>query len=145
MGYNGQVYRKQGGNEIVVASGGKVTEESGGMILGRATLNAYFADLGTAGSTYVVCPFAGTLVGLGVVNIAANAGTKSVLTTKIATVAVTHPAFEVAVSAGAGTGVSVVPTAANTVAAGDVIEFISDGGSSAVTPATFTATILRTS
>lgn len=30
MGYNGKVYRKQGGNELVVASGGKITIEAGG-------------------------------------------------------------------------------------------------------------------
>lgn len=32
MGYNGKVYRKQGGDELVVASGGKIKVESGGMI-----------------------------------------------------------------------------------------------------------------
>jgi len=32
MSYNGKVYRKQGGNEIVVASGGKITVEAGGVI-----------------------------------------------------------------------------------------------------------------
>ena len=143
--YGAKVYEKQGGDEIVVASGGKITEEPGGAILGRAVLNTYAADIGTAGSSYVVCPFAGTLVGLAAVNHAANAGTKTVLSAKINGGAVTHPAFEVAVTAAAGTGVSVVPTAANAVAAGDVIEIAYDGGSSAVTPASFTATILRSS
>lgn len=32
MGYNGKVYRKQGGNEIVVASGGAITVETGGVV-----------------------------------------------------------------------------------------------------------------
>lgn len=32
MGYNAKVYRKQGGAELVVADGGKVTVESGGII-----------------------------------------------------------------------------------------------------------------
>lgn len=32
MSYRGNVYRKQGGNELVVASGGKITVESGGEI-----------------------------------------------------------------------------------------------------------------
>lgn len=143
--YNTLLYTKQGGAEMVVASGGKITEESGGAILGRAVLNTYAADIGTAGSSYVVCPFAGTIVGLSAVNHGANAGTKTVLTAKLATVAVTAPAWEVAVTAAAGTGVSVVPTAANTVAAGDVIEIAYDGGSSNVTPATFSVTVLRTS
>jgi hypothetical protein len=107
------------------------------------TLETYAADIGTAGSSYVVCPFAGTITGLAVVNHAANAGTKTVLTAKIAGSTITHPAFEVAITAAAGTGVSVVPTAANVVTAGQVIEIAYDGGSSAVTPATFTISVLR--
>jgi hypothetical protein len=143
--YNTKVYGKQGGDEVVVASGGKITEEPGGAILGRAVLNAYAADIGTAGSSFVVSPFAGTIVGLGVVNHGANAGTKTVLTAKLATVPVTAPAWEVAVTAAAGTASTVVPTAASTVAAGDVIEIAYDGGSSNVTPATFSVTVLRSS
>jgi hypothetical protein len=143
--YQPKVYGKSGGDEVVVASGGKMTEEPGGAILGRAVLNTYAADIGTAGSSFVVAPFAGTIVGLAAVNHVANATTKTVLTAKLATVAVTAPAWEVAVTAAAGTAVSVVPTAANTVAAGDVIEIAYDGGSSNVTPATFTVTVLRTS
>ena len=145
MSHNTKVYRKQGGDEMVVASGGKITEESGGAILGRAVLNAYAADIGTVGSSFVVCPFAGTIVGLAAINHGANAGTKTVLTAKLATVAVTAPAWEVAATATAGTGTAVVPTAANVVAAGDVIELAYDGGSSNVTPATFSVTILRAS
>ncbi len=143
--YNTKVYTKQGGDEQVVASGGKITEEAGGAILGRAVVNTYAADIGTAGSSFVVSPFAGTIVGLAAVNHGANAGTKTVLTAKLATVAVTAPAWEVAVTAAAGIATAVVPTAANTVAAGDVIEVAYDGGSSNVTPASFSITILRTS
>lgn len=143
--YGPKVYRKQNGDEMVVANGGVITEEAGGAILGRAVLNAYAADIGTAGSSFVVCPFAGTIVGLSAVNHGANAGTKTVLLAKLATVSVTAPAWEVAVTAAAGTGSSVVPTAANTVTAGQVIEIAYDGGSSNVTPATFSVTVLRTS
>lgn len=146
MSYQPKVYRKQGGDELVVASGGKITEESGGAILGRAVLNADMADSGTAGSSFVVCPFAGTVVGLAAVNHLANTTTKTVLTAKIGGVAITHPAWEIAVTQAAGVSSAVVPTAANTVAAGDVIEFISDGGSAtAAQKTTFSATILRTS
>lgn len=143
--YQTGVYEKQGGNELVVTSAGKITEEAGGAILGRAVLNSYSADIGTAGSSFIVCPFAGTIVGLAAVNHAANAGTKTVLTAKLATVAVTAPAWEVAITAAAGTATAVVPTAANAVNAGDVIELAYDGGSSAVTPATFSVTVLRSS
>lgn len=151
--YQTKIYEKQGGDEMVVASGGLVSvqsggsinEEPGGAILGRAVLNSYAADIGTAGSSFVVCPFAGTIIGLAAVNHGANAGTKTVLTAKIATVSVTAPAWEVAVTAAAGVGVSVVPTATNTVTAGQVIEIAYDGGSSNATPATFSLTIQRTS
>lgn len=142
--YNTKVYIKQGGDELVVASGGKITLESGGLIIGgSSTVTAYAADIGAAGSSFVVAPFAGTIVGLAAVNHGANAGTKTVLLAKLATVSVTAPAWEVAVTAAAGTATSVVPTAANTVAAGDVIEIAYDGGSSNVTPATFSVTIQR--
>lgn len=135
----------ESGGVITVKSGGRVNEEAGGGILGREVLTTYASDIGTAGSSFVVCPFAGTIVGLAAVNHAANAGTKTVLTAKIAGATITHPAFEVAITAVAGTGVSVVPTAANAVTAGQVIEIAYDGGSSAVTPATFSITVLRSS
>ncbi len=142
---SGGVIEVKAGGRINIESGGSISEAAGGKILGRAPLNTYAADIGTGGSSYVVCPFDGTIVGLAAVNHVANAGTKTVLAAKLGGVAVTHPAWEVAVTAAAGSGVSVVPTALNKVSAGDVIEIAYDGGSSNVTPATFTLTILRTS
>lgn len=148
-----KTYRRAGGDETVIADGGKliiesggiITEEAGGAILGRAVLTANMADVGTAGSTFVVCPFAGTVVSLAAVSSVQNAGTKTVLTSKIAGSAITHPAWELAVTLAAGTASTVVPTAANTVVAGNVIEIISDGGSTAVQPTIFAITVLRTS
>lgn len=135
----------ESGGVISVKNGGRIDEEAGGAILGRAVLNAYHADIGTAGSTYVVCPFDGDIVQLEAVNIAANAGVKSVLTAKVAGATVTHPAWEVAVTAVAGTRSGVTPTAATAVLAGQVIEIASDGGSSAVTPATYSIVVRRKS
>lgn len=40
MSYGPKVYRKQGGNEMVVASGGKITVEAGGEIVPATTGNA---------------------------------------------------------------------------------------------------------
>lgn len=131
------------GGAIVVKSGGRIDEEAGGAILGRAVLNAYHADIGTAGSSYVVCPFDGDIVQLEAVNIAANATTKSVLTAKVGAVTVTHPAWEVALSAVAGTRSGVTPSANTAVLAGQVIEVASDGGSSAVTPAMYSIVVRR--
>lgn len=142
---DGGVVQVKSGGRVSVESGATLNEEAGGNVLGREVLTTYAADIGTAGSAYVVCPFAGTVVGLSAVNHGANAGTKTVLTAKIAGSAITHPTFEVAITAAAGTGVSVTPTAANTVRAGDVLEMAFDGGSSNVTPATFAFTVLRTS
>ncbi len=111
--------------------------------LSEYSLTVYMADAGTSGSVFVVIPHAGEIRGLSAVNVAANVGTKTVLGAKIGSTAVTHPAWEVAVTAAAGTKSSVVPTAENTVAADSVLEITSDGGSSAVTPVVFTVKILR--
>ena|ERR1035437_1094076 len=143
MAYNTLNYEKQGGAATVI--GGTITEENNGQIKAKVTLNVQSVDIGTTGSVYVVCPFAGKITGLAAVNSVANAGTKTVLLGKLTGGTITHPAWEVAVTAAAGTGTGIiVPTAANTVAAGDVIEINFDGGSSNVTPACFTITITRT-
>ena len=141
-GYTTKNYEKQGGSYWGV--GGEVTEENNGQIKAKVVLNIQSDDIGTAGSVYVVCPFAGKVTGLAAVNGTANAGTKTVLLGKLGGTNITAPAWEVAVTAVAGTGVSVVPTAANTVAAGDVIEINFDGGSTATTTAVFSITITRT-
>jgi hypothetical protein len=48
--YNGKVYKKQGGDEMVVANGGKITIESGGL-LSRARVLQLPAASGKAGAT----------------------------------------------------------------------------------------------
>lgn len=53
MGYNGKVYRAQGGNEIVVASGGKITLEAGGQILDES---GTAAGAGLSPSIWSDCP-----------------------------------------------------------------------------------------
>ncbi len=42
--YQPKVYRKQGGNELVIASGGKLTVEAGGIVAGIASGTLYFCD-----------------------------------------------------------------------------------------------------
>ena len=103
-----------------------------------------FDDLNTAASKYVVIPWAGNIVGAYVVNEVANTTTKTVLTLEIATVLVTMPAFEVAVTAAVGDVGSSVPTATNAVAAGATIEVITDGGGTPVMPGAVTLLIART-
>ena len=47
--YMPKVYRKQGGDEFVVASGGKINVESGGQIVADGTQAAFVADVATTG------------------------------------------------------------------------------------------------
>jgi len=103
-----------------------------------------FDDLNTAASKYVVIPWAGNIVGAYVVNEVANTTTKTVITLEIATVLVTMPALEVAVTAAIGTAASAVPTATNAVAAGGTVEVITDGAGAPVMPGTVTLLIART-
>jgi hypothetical protein len=112
-------------------------------LVNQMAVTAHLADAGTAGSAYVVAPHAGTLSSISVVNYAANATTQTIYTVSINAGAVTHPALATTITAAAGTAVTVVPTAANTVAAGDVLKITSDGGSSSVMPIMATFLITR--
>jgi hypothetical protein len=106
-------------------------------------LNAYMADAGTASDTFVVVPFAGVIKKLSAVNHAACTTTKTVLTAFIGAVAITHPAWEIALAAAAGTASEVIPTAGVDVEAGEVIKIHSDGATDATMPTTFTIMIER--
>lgn len=48
--YNSKVYMKQGGDELVVASGGKITVEAGGSVQGVGTLG----NINVAGGTLAI-------------------------------------------------------------------------------------------
>jgi len=135
---------------IVIADGGLFLGAGAGTaVTSTATeLNQYsveigMADAGTAQSRWVTAPHVGNIVAAYVVNSVANTTTKTVFTLKIATVLVTMPALEVAITQAAGTVSSSVPTATNTVTAGQAIEVISDGGTDAVMPVTVTLVISR--
>lgn len=111
--------------------------------LNQYSVNVDFADANTAGSIFVVAPHAGSIVGLHAVNAVANTTVKTVLLAKIATVAVTAPAWEIAITQAAGVASSVVPTAANVVTAGQVIEVATDGGGTPAMPTSITIVISR--
>lgn len=131
--YNTKVHFKQGGDALMVG------DES----LNQYALNVDKADAGTVGDSFVVVPFAGTIKKLSVTNHVADTTTKTVFTGFIGVAAITHPAWEIAAAAAAGSKSEVVPTAANVVAAGDVIKIHSDGGTDAVMPVTYTIVIER--
>lgn len=111
--------------------------------LNQYAVSVDFADANTAGSIFVVAPHAGNIVGLHAVNAIANTTTKTVLTAKIATVLVTTPAWEIAITQAAGVVSNSIPTAANVVTAGQVIEIITDGGGTPVMPTSITIVISR--
>lgn len=135
---------KDGPDILQVETGGDIKAPGGGSLI-QQTLSTYKADAGTAGSCFLVAPHAGTIIDLTAINQAASTTTKTVLTSKIGAggTAITHPAWEIALSAAAGTKTSVTPTAANVVTAGQVIEIISDGGTDATMPVLFQVTIQR--
>lgn len=111
--------------------------------LNEYSFTRYMADANTAGSVFVVAPHAGSIIKMYATNDIANTTVKTVLTAKIATVAVTMPAFEIAITQAAGVVSSSVPTATNVVTAGQAIELISDGGGTPVMPITYTIVISR--
>lgn len=127
--------------------------EVDGLILSDSTVTAAelkqyaitvdFEDANTAGSRYVVAPHAGDIVALYAVNDVANTTVKTVLTAEIAGTLVTAPAWEIAITQAVGTVSSSVPTAANTVTAGQAIEIISDGGGTPTMPVSVTVVISR--
>ncbi|RWO08222.1 hypothetical protein [Mesorhizobium sp.] len=50
MTYQPKVYRKQGGDELVVASGGVINVETGGILKANGTQAAFVADVATTGT-----------------------------------------------------------------------------------------------
>ena len=114
-----------------------------GAELNQYAVQASFADANTAGSIFVTVPHAGNIVGLYAVNSVTNSTAKTVLLAKIATVTVTAPAWEIAITQAAGVTTNVVPTAANVITAGAVIEIASDGGGTPAMQVEITIVISR--
>lgn len=50
MTYQPKVYREQGGDKLVVASGGEIDVKSGGKILAGGSQAAFVADVATTGT-----------------------------------------------------------------------------------------------
>jgi hypothetical protein len=106
------------------------------------SLNAYFADVGTAGSIWVVSPLAGIITKIYSVIHSATSVADTIITSKIGGALITTGSLTIAFSgAAAGDVDSCSPSAARTVTAGQAIEIISDGGSTAAAIATFTILI----
>ena len=93
-------------------------------------ITAKVTDLSTAGSSFVVCPFAGTITKIFSTIKNAIITADSVLTFELGGVAITGAAITVAfTSSAAGDVDSSIPTALNKVSAGQAIEIITSGAS----------------
>lgn len=105
-------------------------------------LNIIMDDVSTAGSAFAVAPVAGTISRIQSVIDGALGTANAGITTEINGVAVTGGAITITQSGSAAGDVDVAtPTAANTVAVGDVIEIITNGASTNTVRVNFTVTI----
>lgn len=109
----------------------------------KNVITAVHRDLANATSAWVVSPYAGTITGIWSV-IDGTADADTVVTAKIATVAVTNGAFTITASGSAAGDVdSTVPSGANTVTAGQAIEFLSDAAGTTMGDITISVEITR--
>ncbi len=151
MSYTPKTYRKAGGDEFVVASGGSLTVESGGTLtvagatlsditataaeLNQYTLTLDIADGSAEGVYYVVCPHAGTISKIWTVIDGAVSTADITITAAIGATGVTNGVVTIATAAsGAGDVDSATPTAANTVTAGQAVNFTVTGGGAGGSP-----------
>lgn len=105
------------------------------------TATAVLTDISTASSAFVAAPIAGEVVAIYTVLGGEISGADSVLTAEINGTPITGISITVAQSgSAAGDRDSDVPTGANTVAAGDALEIITDGASTGT--ATLSATFV---
>lgn len=146
--YNPKVYRKQGGEEFIVADGGTLEIESGGVLkLDGTTVSATAAELdeysvfldiadGSAEAVYyVVCPHAGTISKIWTVTDGAVGTADITVTAAIGATGVTNGVVTIATAGSAAGDVdSATPTAANTVTAGQAVNFTVTGGGAGGTP-----------
>jgi hypothetical protein len=158
MSYTPKTYRKAGGDEFVVASGGAITVETGGTLtvdgvtvdsstlalngltasateLNEQVLTLDIADGSAEAVYYVVCPHAGTISKIWTVIDGAVSTADITVTAAIGATGVTDGVVTIATAAsGAGDIDSATPTAANTVTAGQAVNFTVTGGGAGGSP-----------
>jgi hypothetical protein len=108
----------------------------------RITLFTQFTDISTASSEWVASPMAGKVIGIYVTLHSAITVANATVTAEIAGVPLTGLSITIT-QAGSAPGSTFygVPSGANTIASGQALEIISDGGSSTTTVATVTVLI----
>ena len=156
--YSTKVYTKQGGEELVVASGGSITVESGGTLtvagvtvdettlamtgltasaveLNQYTVTLDIADGSAEAVYYLICPHAGNIAKIWTVTDGVVGTADITITAAIGAVAVTNGVVTIATAASAAGDVdSCTPSAANTVTAGQSVNFTVTGGGAGGSP-----------
>ncbi len=126
--------------EIYVADGAT----SGAWTAEKYVLNVEHRDAANATSVYVVVPYAGTITKIWTI-IDGTFDADTDLTPKIGTTTITAPTLTITASGSALADIdSTVPTALNTVVAGDYIQIASDGAGTTVGDISITIEISRT-
>lgn len=121
---------------------GGTVRTGGGQSLKKIYLTLDMTDISTASTVYLPSPVAGTITGIQTIINGAIASVDAIVTGKIAAVAITGGAVTIAFSGSAAGDVdSVTPSAANTVAVGDNINFTTDGASTNTVRATIVVEI----
>jgi hypothetical protein len=111
-------------------------------LMNTRSVQVELTDVSTSSSAFVACPFAGTITKIHSVLHSAITVANSALTSYINGVAITNGNWTVAQSgSAAGDMDSATPSAANTVAIGDVLKVTTDGASTDAARLTITFTI----
>ena len=138
-------FRQTGGTDNRLFLGG-VDVPSGidGNGLAEIVLNVRITDISTAGSVWVVSPYAGTVVGIQTVIDGAIVTASAVLDPQIGGTSITGGGITIVVS-GSAAGIvdTATPSAANTVTANQAIEIATDGGSTNTVSANISVVIRR--
>ncbi|MGB4299218.1 MAG: hypothetical protein WBK32_06330 [Candidatus Saccharicenans sp.] len=156
MSYQPKVYKKAGGDELVVASGGSIDIESGGALkIGGVQVSASAAEInetilsldiadGSADADYfLVSPHAGAISKIYSV-IDGPVGTADItITASIGTTSVTGGVVTIATANSAAGDVDVAtPSAANVVTAGQAIKLAVAGGGAGGSPRIHVAVVI---
>jgi hypothetical protein len=156
MSYQPKVYKKAGGDELVVASGGSIDIESGGALkIGGVQVSASAAEInetilsldiadGSADADYfLVSPHAGAISKIYSV-IDGPVGTADItITASIGATPVTGGVVTIASASSAAGDVDVAtPSAANVVTAGQAIKLAVAGGGSGGSPRIHVAVVI---
>lgn len=125
-----------GSNDNKLILGGSAETEAG-QNLKKVYLTVELADVSTASTAYLPSPVAGNITKIQTIINGAIATADAVITGKIATTAITGGVVTIATaSSAAGDVDSASPSAANTVAVGDNINFTTNGASTNTVKAT---------